>query len=469
MKIKPISLMLLLLLSLVTTGVIAQTDEPESQTVHIVQANETLFEIAATYLGDGFRYPEIVTATQAEHLVDPTFATIQNVNVIEVGDKLLIPSESVERAETNFDTLSQQPLQAVVTPTLTVTPTSDITSVEATSTPAPIITTGQPTGKIAFSFFNPSPERCTYEINIIDVTACLTDATTCQATRRVFPLSNASEPALSPDGTRLAFRGWGAIPDEYQGQTHPYDGCSEPRAAERHVQTATLDGTDVRQITSYWEDGHADWSPDGSRLLFDTTRNGDGITRIMFMYSDTTGENDDDQKAADLRIAGQHPSWANDNDRFVYRGCDVTGNRCGLWLAQALPVEAWDLGINMLGPIIEEPQASQPDWSPVSEQIAYNAPIDGNWDIYSINADGSNQQRLTTDISTEGLPTWSPDGQWLAYLSDSGGSWGIWLMRPDGSDRRLLFAYDGGQYTLPREVSPYGSRNWYDEQLSWSQ
>lgn len=416
------------------TTAMAQT--PAAQT-HIVQPGETLFDIAQTYLGDGFRYPEIVTATQAKYKEDATFANIQNANLIEVGDKLLIPTNGI-----------------TTTPTVQPTPT--------------IATTTGASGKIAFSFWNNAPGRCTYEINIIDVSACLTSAEACQANRRIFRLSNASEPALSPDGQRLVYRGWGVIPDEYgEGRTHPYKDCAEPEA-ERWIQTSTLDATDVRQITGYWEDSHPDWSPDGSRILFDTRRLGDGLTRIMFMYADTTGEDPDGPHAEALRIAGEHPSWAPDNDRFVYRGCDVTGNRCGLWLARAIPVQAWDLGINLIGPVIQEPEVSHPDWSPVSEQIVYDSPINGNWDIYMINADGSGQQQLTTAPSVEGLPTWSPDGQWIAYLSNANGNWGIWIMRADGTGQQLLFAYDGGQYTLPAEVDPYGVRNWYDEQISWS-
>lgn len=434
--------MSLILLLLGATAVLAQKSDHQ---IHVVQANETLFDIALHYFGDGYRFSDIVAATQTQHALDPTFANIQDANLIEVGDKLLIPMAH----------------------TATSKPTPAQSSTEFSRAKSTPVST-EPSGQIAFSFWNNAAERCTYEINVINVQACLADGETCQAERRIFKLNNASEPALSPDGSRLAFRGWGTIPDAYRGQAHPYKGCSAPSAAERWIQTASLDGTDLRQITGYWEDGHPDWSPDGQRLIFDTARNGDGITRIMVMAADTTGENGADQIPADLRIAGRYPSWAADNERFVYRGCDVSGNRCGLWLAQAFPVEAWDLGLNMLGPLLEGAELSHPDWSPVSEQIVYNAPVDGNWDIYAIAAAGGDPQRITTEPTVEGLPTWSPDGQWLAYLSDAGGNWGIWLMRPDGTERQQLFSYDGGQYTLPSETDPYGSRNWYDEQISWA-
>jgi Tol biopolymer transport system component len=122
----------------------------------------------------------------------------------------------------------------------------------------------------------------------------------------------------------------------------------------------------------------------------------------------------------------------------------------------------------MLGPVLEEPEAGHPDWSPAGDQIAYQSPASGNWDLYMINADGSGQRQLTTDPAIEGLPSWSPDGQWVAYLSDAGGNWGIWIVRSDGSERHQLFAYDGGIYKIPKVVEPYDSRDWLDEQISWS-
>lgn len=405
---------------------LAQTGDGQP---YVVQAGDTLFLLAAHYLGNGDRFPEIVAATQSKHAADSSFAALTDPNHIEIGAKLWLP--------------------AAVTP------------VEAEAPPPAPSPAAVPTGKIAFSFWNNAPERCTYEINIIDVTACLAGPEACQANRRIFTRRNASEPALSPAGDRLAFRGWGGFPEKMNNEqdNHPYANCPGP-FPERQLGYTTLDGTDYYRLGGFWEDGHPDWSPDGQRLLFDTARNGDGLTRIMAISADG-------QREETLRLAGQFPSWAPDSDRFVYRGCDLTGNRCGLWLARALPVEAWDIGLNLLSPVLTEPAATQPDWSPLGEQLVYQSPAAGSWDIYRINTDGSGQQPLTRDPATEGLPVWSPDGQWVAYLSDSGGNWGLWLMRADGTEARQLFAFDGGSFT-PLPVTPFGQRDWLDEQLSWS-
>ena len=401
-----------------------------------IQLDDSLWRLAEKYLGDGNNYPLIVEATAAKAVDDPSFVPMPDPDLIHPGQKVWIPASP--------PTDVGEPAPAA--PAAAVSGSTPVTG---------------PTGQIAFSFWNDAPGRCTYETNIINVSACLTSPEACQATRRIFALNNVSEPALSPDGQTLAFRGWGAIPDELKaGQTHPYKNCAEPEA-ERWLQTAPLDATFGRSMTGFYEDSHPDWSPDGQRILFDSGRIGDGITRLMVVYADGSGEEE-------LQIAGQQPSWAPDNDRFVYRGCDPTGNRCGLWLARAIPLKPWEAGQNVIGPLLEEPEAAHPDWSPLSGEIVYQSPTGGSWDLYRINAGGTDKRRLTTGAEIEGLPVWSPDGRWIAYLSNAGGNWGIWLMQANGAAPRRLFAFDGGQFS-PLPVEPYRSRDWLDEQISWSE
>ena len=56
-----------------------------------------------------------------------------------------------------------------------------------------------------------------------------------------------------------------------------------------------------------------------------------------------------------------------------------------------------------------------------------------NWEIYSMNADGTNQTRLTTEAAVERDPTWSPDGKKIAFSSNRDGDYEIYTMNADGS------------------------------------
>ena len=69
-----------------------------------------------------------------------------------------------------------------------------------------------------------------------------------------------------------------------------------------------------------------------------------------------------------------------------------------------------------------------PDWSPNGSKIAFYSTRDGNSEIYSMNADGSNQTRLTNDPGTDLEPVWSPDGGKIAFSSNRDGDSEIYVL-----------------------------------------
>jgi Tol biopolymer transport system component len=75
-----------------------------------------------------------------------------------------------------------------------------------------------------------------------------------------------------------------------------------------------------------------------------------------------------------------------------------------------------------------------------SGRIAFSADAGGNRDLYTINADGSDLTRLTTNPNWDWSATWSPDGRQIAYLAypEEGGEAEIYLMNADGSNSRRL-------------------------------
>jgi Tol biopolymer transport system component len=68
------------------------------------------------------------------------------------------------------------------------------------------------------------------------------------------------------------------------------------------------------------------------------------------------------------------------------------------------------------------------------KKIAFVSSRDGNWEIYSANANGSGITRLTNDPASDDEPTWSPDGRNIAFTSDRNGSREIFVMNADGSN-----------------------------------
>ena len=104
------------------------------------------------------------------------------------------------------------------------------------------------------------------------------------------------------------------------------------------------------------------------------------------------------------------------------------------------------------------------DASANTPRIAFHSNRDGNWNIYLMNPDGTGQTRLTDDPAADSWPSWSPDGRRIAFISsrddpdpdDDESVWEIYLMNADGSDQTRL-TFDSAWHSLPR-WSPDGRR-----------
>ncbi|MCK6629544.1 MAG: zf-HC2 domain-containing protein [Anaerolineae bacterium] len=297
--------------------------------------------------------------------------------------------------------------------------------------PAPAVMVESPAGTIAFAYYNPAPGRQVYETHLINADG---------SNHRLFPLDGISEPALraTNNGTfHLAYRAY-----------------SEP-TSPRSLLSSDLEGRFPTRVGGFWEDAQPDWSPTEERLIYASQREVDRHWRLYTSWGDGTNEKN-------LRREGESPTFAPDGFHFAFVSCDNTGNRCGLWVGDLKTSEYESQ------PILEDPLVKSPDWSPVAEEIAYMANPGDNWDLYLVNSDGTNVRRLTDDPAIEGLPAWSPDGKWLAFLSNREGNWGIWLLHLASGETRRIFEFDGGIFTPPNR-SPYGERDWYDEQISWGE
>lgn len=77
-------------------------------------------------------------------------------------------------------------------------------------------------------------------------------------------------------------------------------------------------------------------------------------------------------------------------------------------------------------------------WSPDGKTLAYCAERNGEFDIYTIPADGGAEQRLTTAPGLDDGPDYSPDGKYIYFNSDRTGRMQIWRMKPDGSEQEQI-------------------------------
>ena len=94
-----------------------------------------------------------------------------------------------------------------------------------------------------------------------------------------------------------------------------------------------------------------------------------------------------------------------------------------------------------------------PSWSPNGAAIVFDSDRDvaGNLDVWSMNADGSVQMRLTNSPALDALPVFSPDGRSIAFVSDrkAKDERQVFLMTASGGLQRALYPRAG-----PWDMSP---------------
>jgi dipeptidyl aminopeptidase/acylaminoacyl peptidase len=71
-------------------------------------------------------------------------------------------------------------------------------------------------------------------------------------------------------------------------------------------------------------------------------------------------------------------------------------------------------------------------------KISFDSTRDGNTEIYVMNADGSEQTRLTNELAIDRDAAFSPDGRRIAFVSERTGNSEVWVMNADGSQPTQL-------------------------------
>lgn len=236
-------------------------------------------------------------------------------------------------------------------------------------------------------------------------------------------------PCFSPDGKKIAF--------------------ASTRAGAWQVYTMDVDGRNVVQVT----DGamqcvHPTFSPDGGRVAYAAIGSRSAQWELWVA----------DLRTGEKRMVGYglFPRWSPDKsmDRIVFQKSRQRGSRWfSLWTLDLIEGEG-----RRLTEIVSSPNAAvvSPCWSPDGRRLAFATVVEpaalgkdrdarraklakqyGQQDVWTVDADGTNRQRLTDGNGTNLSPFWGLDNR-VFFISDRGGADCVWSVRAD--PRR---AFDG--------------------------
>jgi Tol biopolymer transport system component len=219
------------------------------------------------------------------------------------------------------------------------------------------------------------------------------------------------------------------------------------RTDSLEIFTATRDGGDVRKLTS--NPGHfsvtPDWSPDGQRIAFDrrTFAGGKRVGQIYLMNADGSA------LARLTRGPGLHanPSWSPDASSLAIRTSWGAGRALrGIWIIPASDPDG--VTVEDARRLTSVPAGvkfdAEPQYSPDGSSIVFTRFKTARRSaIHRINVDGTGLERLTPWRLNASDPDWSPDGERIAFDSGdfggrTGGGGNIYVMRADGGGRTRL-------------------------------
>jgi len=286
--------------------------------------------------------------------------------------------------------------------------------------------------------------------------------------RDVYELVNASDPRISPDGSRIAY-----VVTRLDEESNEY------RSA---IWVTPYDGGDPVQFTSgERRDTSPRWSPDGKSLAFASNRGEDAkAPSSLYVISAAGGEA---RKLTDLKEGVEAVVWSPDSTRiaFTARVRDDAyeeeddkrrAPRRFRRVFHKLDSVGWtgDRRKHVFVVDVEGGEARQltdgdtendlPTWSPDGKRIVFEGLRDENWDtslinrLYVVDADGGEAKALTGDEASYTAPSFSPDGSLIAFqMTPEDGTYPhhaqIGVMKPDGSEQKILTA------SLDRQCAPY--------------
>jgi Tol biopolymer transport system component/DNA-binding winged helix-turn-helix (wHTH) protein len=132
-----------------------------------------------------------------------------------------------------------------------------------------------------------------------------------------------------------------------------------------------------------------------------------------------------------------NPQYSPDGRRIAF-GSSRQGTDIAVWVANADgtgPAQITHIG---------SPYSGSPRWSPDGRWLAFDARgKEGGWDVWAVEASGSSARQLTHGPADNATPSWSRDGSSIYFASKRSGRFEIWRI-PAGGGTAVQVTHNGG-------------------------
>ncbi len=205
-------------------------------------------------------------------------------------------------------------------------------------------------------------------------------------------------PAWSPDGGSLLitrFRnGYNAEPAD----------LFVVDASSSAIRTLVSDGSGNINLPG------ASWNSSTRKIVFSSSREPHDEIYLI----DAQGSPGDETKiTARANLVAYEPSLSPDGQWIVFESHKLDVEDNGIIVKYTvngtLPYQ------NLTG---SSEDCRQPNWSPAGGKILYQKFANGQWDIWTMNIDGTNHRKITSGAGDKTDASFSPDGKWIVYSAD---------------------------------------------------
>lgn len=254
--------------------------------------------------------------------------------------------------------------------------------------------------------------------------------------KRLITRHDAVQPNWSPNNFRIAF--W-AINE----------------GGQRDIWTVSADGGEPVAVT---KDAAVDWNPvwsaDGKYLYFASDRSGSmNLWRIAIDEKTGTVEG----KPESVTIPSNYSqlfNFSRDGNGFVYV---QTVNHSNIFKIDFDPTKE-KVGEKSVQITSGSKITTNPDISSDRESVVFDAIGEKQEDIFVSKADGSGVRQLMNDTYKDRAPIWSPDGKRIAYFTDSTGKYEGYVIDADGSNQVRITQFPEGRWANLPLWSPDGKQ-----------